>query len=484
MNFGPVANQINTPDIRAQQGTNGPEQTHKSDIKTFFEKLGTFFKETVLGRFGAKADYHSGLGRLFKIGLSRTDSKIPVAPKSAQPVHTHTFQKLTKEKAKTMMSSVKAAMLANAQGVDELKKGDFNFGRLLYPNAKELKLNKRLDMVGKLNQRNFAKLTAGEKKLFQDIKSLCSDKAYISPSGVIVDPASGLRAAVTKDPAQPEKYIISFGSTGSAESSDDGALLCLKQNNANIRQYLGFVPTVYEQAKQLTSAVVNLCGKENVSTTGHSLGGGLAQFAALHNGVKGLCLNGSPLGVGLQKNLGDKLSNAGQLISHVSMRGDWLSYSAAALPISIFIPKNEFSQTSGPDTRPRTMSKIADFLGIRTRGNFGQKYYFNFNKEVAKASIMKATDENLANKDEFERYKAEDKLKKFKEIETYRELSPSEETEKKTAKDRLDRPAFIKVDWDSEKAQTAVLEKAERQSKDTSVMHCSILAQLSSLAAD
>ena len=130
-------------------------------------------------------------------------------------------------------------------------------------------------------------------------------------------------------------------------------------------RYLGFVPHLYSQAKDLVAAVGDLCGRENLSTAGHSLGGGMAQYAALHNGVKGKCFNGSPLGFGLQKSLGDKINDAGKLIEHVSMRGDWLSYSGA--PLGSGISKGEFSELSGPDTRPRKMSKLADFLGIRTR---------------------------------------------------------------------------------------------------------------------
>lgn len=291
--------------------------------------------------------------------------------RGVKPPHTFTFQQLSQEKAREMMPSVRAAAIANAMDIGGayLRPAN-NFGSLLRGSTYRTNLN--------LNDIDTTNLSQEDKQLLVEIKSMCSDEAYISPMGAIVDPNSGLRAVVTKDPGT-DNWIVSFGSTGSREDTDDERLGD-SQGKANFGQYLGSEPKVYSQARQLVGAVMDRYGDDKVSTAGHSLGGGLAQYSALYNAVPGKCFNPSPLGVGLQGILGGKIDRANDLIDNVAMRGDWLCHSGQLMPGKIGMPS--MSDKTGPDTRPRIMSRIADLLGIRTRANFGRKYYINFDRSL------------------------------------------------------------------------------------------------------
>lgn len=71
-------------------------------------------------------------------------------------------------------------------------------------------------------------------------------------------------------------------------------------------------------------AFVDKHGKDNVEVTGHSLGGGLAQYAGIKHGTKVTAFNSMGLHVHLRDRLGaDKLDRAN--VTHVNSSGDPLS---------------------------------------------------------------------------------------------------------------------------------------------------------------
>jgi len=345
-----------------------------------------FFVRVLGGRFGAKAGHHSILGSLFKIGLSPFKGLKHTARGPALPLaHTYTFDRLSKAKARELHPWVNVARLANGEKKENLPKSILSENRNLGMQLKNLYHSKypgNLNLTRDITTKMESGLGEEGKKLLDALRDICSKEAYVSPHGAIVDPGTGLRATIARGP--DGGYVVGFGCTGGLEETDPETIVD-RQNQANIQQYIGFEPKVYDQAKKLVDLAVTLWGKDKVSATGHSLGGGLAQYAGLYNGVKAKCFNTSPLGVGLQQILGDRIEQAGALVEHVSMRGDWLSHSGAPLPIGI--RKNEFSHKTGTDTRPRVLSHLADLLGIRTRGNFGKKHYINFDEANLKDKI-------------------------------------------------------------------------------------------------
>lgn len=253
------------------------------------------------------------------------------------PPHSYTFKDLPHGKAQELAPWAGASKFADA---------DTDYPSLLRLSANNIgkafqTKNREEVLLSKITGEREAALDPDMKGLLKGLKAICSDEAHITRSGAIEDPKTGLRATITRDPDRPDRYIVGFGCTGAAEPAYGKAgeerrnKTMRNQSRANFTQYLGLEPKVHAQARQLAGIAADLWGKDKVSTTGHSLGGGLAQYAGLYNGVPAKCFNASPLGVGLQQILGDKIETAGSLVEHFSMRGDWLSHSAAPCPSAL-----------------------------------------------------------------------------------------------------------------------------------------------------
>lgn len=86
---------------------------------------------------------------------------------------------------------------------------------------------------------------------------------------------------------------------------------------------VGIQPSAFKQATKLVSAFVKKHGADNVEIWGHSLGGALAQYAGIDNGVKVTAFNSLGLHVTQRNELGGKMSHAN--VTHVNTGGDWLS---------------------------------------------------------------------------------------------------------------------------------------------------------------
>lgn len=96
------------------------------------------------------------------------------------------------------------------------------------------------------------------------------------------DPATGFRAAVYVKDGQ---YVVAFAGTDPTELGDLGA---------DIEQGLGFDSPQYEMARSLGLKLAEQLG-DDVVFTGHSLGGGLASFAALATGGTAVTFNAAGL---------------------------------------------------------------------------------------------------------------------------------------------------------------------------------------------
>ncbi len=93
---------------------------------------------------------------------------------------------------------------------------------------------------------------------------------------------------------------------------------------SDVAQTLGVKDSAFQDADRLVKAFVDKYGKDNVEVTGHSLGGGLAQYAGIKHGTKVTAFNSMGLHVHLRDRLGaDKLDRAN--VTHVNSSGDPLS---------------------------------------------------------------------------------------------------------------------------------------------------------------
>ena len=105
------------------------------------------------------------------------------------------------------------------------------------------------------------------------------------------DSKTGFKAILVK--MGDGRIAVSFA--GTVPTSDAGADL-----KADAVQALGGLPRQYEQASKFVAEVKRLWGKygkaDRIRVTGHSLGGGLANYASAMNDVPGVGFNSAPLG--------------------------------------------------------------------------------------------------------------------------------------------------------------------------------------------
>ena len=140
-------------------------------------------------------------------------------------------------------------------------------------------------------------------------------------TGGLRDPSTGLYANMTTIGEGPEqKNVIMFGGTGVGGAKH-------AQLVVDAGQFMGGLPKSYQQAAQLVGEVkaelLKTDPNSKLETAGHSLGGGLAHYAALSTGgVKATCFNAAALAGGAKAALGDKLATAKEQVLHVNVRGD------------------------------------------------------------------------------------------------------------------------------------------------------------------
>jgi hypothetical protein len=137
-------------------------------------------------------------------------------------------------------------------------------------------------------------------------------------TGGLRDPSSGLYAnMVEMGEGASKKNVLIFGGTGVGGSN-------AAQVQADAGQFMGGVPKAYQQAAALAGQVQNnLPPGERLETAGHSLGGGLANYAALKNGnIKATCFNAAALGGGCKASIGGNLDQAKDNVRHINVLGD------------------------------------------------------------------------------------------------------------------------------------------------------------------
>ncbi len=146
-------------------------------------------------------------------------------------------------------------------------------------------------------------------------------------TGGLRDPSSGLYANMVQVEG---KNVLMFGGTGVG-----GALSA--QIQADAGQFLSGVPKAYQQAAALTAQVQSaLPPGQSLETAGHSLGGGLANYAALKNGdIKATCFNAAALGGGCKASIGGNLSQAKDNVRHINVDGDGVGDGIGALRVPV-----------------------------------------------------------------------------------------------------------------------------------------------------
>jgi hypothetical protein len=116
-------------------------------------------------------------------------------------------------------------------------------------------------------------------------------------TGVFRDSKTGLYAELKPLGSTSGKYVLCFGSTGVGR-------MTMKQIKVDIAQVLNKtkVPAAYEQAAKLATELIKETGAE-ITVTGQSMGGGLANYVGMKLGIESVCYNPAALGQAAIKDL-------------------------------------------------------------------------------------------------------------------------------------------------------------------------------------
>ncbi|NRN27937.1 lipase family protein [Photorhabdus heterorhabditis] len=125
------------------------------------------------------------------------------------------------------------------------------------------------------------------------------------------DAWSALKVAVYK---RDDTVVLSF--VGTQPTKRPGTI------KSDVCAALGIKDSAFQDADRLVKAFTKQYGNK-VEVLGHSLGGGLAQYAGIKHGIKVTVFNSMGLHVGLRDRLADKLDSAN--VTHINTSNDPLS---------------------------------------------------------------------------------------------------------------------------------------------------------------
>ena len=175
---------------------------------------------------------------------------------------------------------------------------------------------------------------------------------------------SGLASAAHQGPLGRVTLLLGGANSGHTESQAQITPAEIKQIEASVLNLIGRVPQLYRTADLLTLLARDEEVQANLTVSGHFLGGGLAQYAGLMNGLEVLAFSPVALGRGvlaLLSRLG-KLADAPHLlkkVQSVSLEGDpipligtrWFQSSVAGLqlrlPLFLGIPAARHATSHG-----------------------------------------------------------------------------------------------------------------------------------------
>lgn len=140
-------------------------------------------------------------------------------------------------------------------------------------------------------------------------------------TGGIRDPKTGLYAELHERPKG--KFQLCFPGTGAGD-------MLSKHYATDVTQFLGKgkVPTMYRLGAELTQELKGVLPRGSFVVTGHSMGGGVANFAGLCNDVRSYCYNAAALGGACLKHLNDQGLMTPERLgkqTHLRIKGDVVS---------------------------------------------------------------------------------------------------------------------------------------------------------------
>ena len=148
-------------------------------------------------------------------------------------------------------------------------------------------------------------------------------KGEVTPNGKwkvaeVHEDHTGMRAIVL-EPTDPneQRTLVAFAGTDSI----------LDVVN-DVEQFIGSVPPQYGHANQLVGELKEKYG-DNLVLTGHSLGGGLANYAGGIHGLPGVGINSAPLGLGTRYHINQVNPGGTDQFAHYNNQFDPVSHPAS-----------------------------------------------------------------------------------------------------------------------------------------------------------
>lgn len=112
--------------------------------------------------------------------------------------------------------------------------------------------------------------------------------------------------------------VVFEGTTGSFPFGKDW--------RTDVLAFIGANPKQYQTATDYVGRIIALAGRDfDIVLTGHSLGGGLASYAALRHGTNAIVFNAAGIGNGLRAAVSENLERQHLLIRSVNLVGDPVS---------------------------------------------------------------------------------------------------------------------------------------------------------------
>lgn len=194
--------------------------------------------------------------------------------------------------------------------------------------------------------------------LFDNDPILC--KKINENKGAFQDNSTGLYFEIHNKvrPPQSPQFVMVFPGSGIPGMAG-------VQWKNNIRQITGTggVPPAYRQAELLVAKMKsNLPEGATLELAGHSLGGGIANYAGLKHDLKSTCFNAAALGKACLRDLKDISRDKLEKQVHLRIKSDWLSSAR-------FLEKfQKFSSSLIPYV-PRQVGKVYVLKHDQTQGS-------------------------------------------------------------------------------------------------------------------
>ena len=198
-----------------------------------------------------------------------------------------------------------------------------------------------------------------------------------SVTGGFRDPSTGLYCELvplTQDTnsaiSKVTGYVLCFPGVGAANMRSTQLL-------SSVKQFLGVggLPTMHSQALELAKTIGNKLAAEGktLELTGHSMGGGVANYVGLKLNLPAVCYNAAALGRACLKDIGETHLENLKKQTHIRLEGDFATHPSVTRKLMAFftLGKNNYV--------PRNIGVINE---IKTSDHYFPRDRFGLNRHA------------------------------------------------------------------------------------------------------